>query len=76
MALTWKEFLELAKIITNLDNAIYYFDDQSQFDHKKIEFELKNRRVAVAAINYKEFFNDTKYVRFMNEVRISFTKIL
>ena len=70
MVLTWEEFLKLATIITNLKDSIYFFDDQ------EIEIEEKNRRVAAAAINYKEFFNDLKYLQFMNEVRISLTKNL
>ena len=69
MGLTWDEFLKLATIITNLDDSIYYFDDE------KIEIKEKNRRVAAAAKDYFEFFNDFKYMQFMEEVRISFTKI-
>ena len=68
MVLTWEEFLKLATIITNLNNSIYNVDDE------KIEIEEKNRRISAAAINYQEFFNDLKYIHFMNEVRISFTK--
>ena len=64
MGLTWDEFLKLATIITNLDDSMYYFDDQ------KIEIKEKNRRVAAAAIQYNEFFNDLKYIQFINEVRI------
>ena len=70
MGLTWDEFLKLASIITNLDDSIFYFDD------KKIEIKEKNRRVAAAAINYNEFFNDLKYMQFMEDVRLSSTKIL
>ena len=65
MGLTWDEFLKLATIITNLDDSIYYFDD------KKVGIKEKNRRVAAAANNYKEFFNDYKYMKFMEDVRIS-----
>ena len=70
MVVTWDEFLQLATIVTNLHDAIYYFNDE------KIEIELKNRRVTAAALEYEEFFNDLKYVHFMNEVRISFAKNL
>ena len=69
MGLTWEEFLKLASIITNLNVSIFYFDD------KKIEIKEKNRRVAAAAKDYLEFFNDFKYMQFMEEVRISLTKI-
>ena len=69
MGLTWDEFLKLATIITNLDDSIYYFDKE------EIEIKEKNRRVATAAKNYLEFFNELKYIQFMNEVRISFTKM-
>ena len=70
MVLTWEEFLKLATGISNLRYSIYDFVDN------EIEIEEKNRRVAAAAINYKEFFNDLKYLQFMNEVRISLTKNL
>ena len=69
MGLTWDEFLKLATVITNLNLSIYYFDDE------KIEIKEKNRRVAAAAKNYFEFFNDLKYLQFMNEVRTSLTKL-
>ena len=69
MGLTWDEFLKLATIITNLDDSI------SHFDKEEIEIKEKNRRVATAAKNYLEFFNELKYIQFMNEVRISFTKM-
>ena len=69
MALTWAEFLQLAAIVTNLRDSIYYFDT------KNIDIEEKNRRIAAATINYKEFFNDYKYMQFMAKVRMSFTKI-
>ena len=67
--LTWDEFLKLATIITNLDDSLYFFKS------KNIETEKKNQRVAAAAKEYLDFFNDSKYIYFMNEVRISFTKI-
>ena len=70
MGLTWEEFLKLATVITNLYGSINYFDK------KKIEIKEKNRRVAAAAKNYKEFFNDFKYMQFMERVRKSFPNIL
>ena len=69
MGLTWDEFLKLATVITNLYHSIYYFDKE------EIDIIEKNGRVAAAAKDYFEFFNDFKYMQFMNEVRISFTKI-
>ena len=65
MALTWDEFLQLAAIVTNLDNSIYYFEEQ------EIDIKEKNRRVNAAAKKYQEFFSDLKYIQFMKEVRIS-----
>ena len=70
MGLTWDEFLKLATIITNLYGSIYYFDK------KEIEIKEKNQRVVIAARGYLDFFNDLKYIHFMNEVRISFTNII
>ena len=70
MGLTWDEFLKLATIITNLDDPIYYFDT------KEIEIKEKNRRVAAAAKDYLELFNDPKYIEFMNEVRLSLTNVI
>ena len=67
--LTWDEFLKLATIISNLWKPI------AKFNNEKIEIKEKNRRVAAAAKDYFEFFNDFKYMQFMEEVRISFTKI-
>ena len=69
MELTWDEFLKLATFITNLATSIYHFG------YEKIEIKEKNRRVAAAAKNYFEFFNDLKYLQFMNEVRTSLTKL-
>ena len=68
MGLTWDEFLKLATVITNLDESLYYFDIEG------IDIKEKNRRVVTAAMNYKEFFNDLKYMQFMDEVRKSFIK--
>ena len=70
MELTWDEFLKLATIITHLDDSIFYFDS------KELGIKEKNRRVAAAAKNYLEFFNDLKYMHFMKEVRISFIKMI
>ena len=69
MGLTWDEFLKLATIINNLAFPIFYFNKE------QIGIKEKNRRVAAAAKDYFEFFNELKYTQFMEEVRISFTKI-
>ena len=66
MGLTWEEFLQLAAVITNLSDSIYYFDEE------EIEIKEKNRRVAAAANEYQEFFSDLKYMKFMEELRTSF----
>ena len=70
MGLTWEEFLQLATVITNLAISIGNFDLDREIDIKE-----GHRKVAAAAINYKEFFNDLKYMQFMEKVRISCTKI-
>ena len=70
MGLTWDEFLKLATVISNLREPIRYFND------KRIEIKGRNRRVAAAAKNYIEFFNDLNYMHFMEKVRISFIKML
>ena len=70
MGLTWEQFLKLATVITNLWRPIAYFN----IEH--IGIKEKNRRVAAAAINYKEFFNDFKYMRFMEKVRTSFSNVI
>ena len=69
MGLTWDEFLKLTTVISNLYIPIAYFNSE------EIEIKEKNRRVSRAAQGYKEFFNDFKYMEFMNEVRISFKKL-
>ena len=69
MVLTWEEYLQLATIVTNLYESIYYFN------YEKIEIKEKNRRVAAAAKKYHEFFNELKFIKFMNEARISLRKI-
>ena len=69
MGLTWDEFLKLATVITNLRWSIgFIYRDV-------IGIKMKHRIVAAAAKDYLEFFNDLKYMQFMEEVRISFTKI-
>ena len=70
MGLTWDEFLKLATIITNLDDSISYFN------RTKKEIKENNQRVAAAAKDYLEFFEDLKYIQFMNEVRISLTNVI
>ena len=69
MRLTWEEYLQLAAVTTNLFLSIEYFDNE------EIEITEKNQRVAAAAKDYLEFFEDLKYIQFMNEVRISLTKL-
>ena len=68
MGLTWEEFLKLATVITNLDYSI-----DLCVNNEDIEIEELNRRVATIAKDYLDFFNDLKYMQFMEEVRISFT---
>ena len=64
MGLTWEEFFQLATVVTNLRDSIWFFNLDPEIDIKE-----KNRKVAAAAINYREFFNDLKYMIFMDEVR-------
>ena len=68
MGLTWEDFLKLASVISSLRRPIH------DLNSEKIEIKEKNRRVSVAAKAYLEFFNDLKYVEFMNDVRISLKK--
>ena len=70
MGLTWDEFLNLATVLTNLNDSIY------DFASEKIGIKEKNRRVAAAAKDYLEFFNDFKYMRFMEKVRTSFSNVI
>ena len=65
MGLTWDEFLELASVISNLQIPIVFFNEE------EIGSKEKNRRVAAAAKDYIEFFNNLKYMQFMDELRIS-----
>ena len=65
MGLSWDEFLELASVISNLYEPII------DFHVEDIVIREKNRRVREAAKEYLEFFDDLKYMEFMNEVRIS-----
>ena len=64
MGLTWEEYLQLAAVIKNLYVSICF--------SQKEDMKEKNRRVAVAAIKYQEFFSDLKYMKFMEELRTSF----
>ena len=66
MGLTWDEYLQLTAVIKNLAVSIAYFDEE------EIEIKEKNRKVAVAAREYQEFFSDLKYMNFMEELRTSF----
>ena len=66
MVLTWEEYLKLAAVIKNLKESIDYFNEEG------IEINDKNRKVAEAAKKYQVFFNDFKYIKFMEKVRISF----
>ena len=70
MGLTWDDFLLLAATVTNLGNSIAIF-----ILSPEIDIEEKNRRVSAAAKDYLEFLKDLKYVKFMNEVRLSFIKL-
>ena len=70
MRLTWEEYLQLAAVITNLDVSIRCFNNE------EIDIKEKNRRVAAAAKDYLEFFEDLKYIQFMIEVRISLTNVI
>ena len=65
MALTWEEYLQLAAVVTNLDDWIIYYGDE------KLEIKEKNRRVTAAAQKYQEVFNNYTYMDFTEEVRIS-----
>ena len=67
MVLTCEEFLKLVTIIKNLQDSIIF----GYIKSSKEGIQEKNRRVATAAKNYKEFFNDLKYMQFMEDVRIS-----
>ena len=65
MGLSWDEFLKLATVISNLNDAIY-----------NDKFQKKNRRVFEVANDYLKFLDDLKYMHFMEEFRESSTKIL
>ena len=71
MVLTWDEFLKLATVITNLQKSIVFI-----FNNKRTGIEEKNRGVAAAAKEYLEFLSNFKYLQFMEDLRISLTKIL
>ena len=59
MGLTWDEFLNLAAVITNLHDSIFYH----------VDAKIEHRRVATAAQRYKDFFKHLKYSDFMKVVR-------
>ena len=64
MMLTWKEFLNLAIVVQNLDEPI------KNYFYKKIDIKELNRRVAKAAKDYLDLFKDAKYMEFSNTMRI------
>ena len=82
MALSFDEFLKLASVTRKLYRSIYYFgnavdsdDSDADSDFDEPEMDRKNQIVAAAAIDYLELFKDAKYFKFLEEVRISSTKI-
>ena len=82
MALTFDEFLKLASVTKKLFSSIYYFgdavdsdDSDADSDFDEPEMDRKNQIVAASAIDYLELFKDSKYFKFLEEVRISSTKI-
>ena len=64
MMLTWKEFLNLAIVVQNLDEPI------KNYFYKKIDIKELNRRVAKAAQDYLDLFKDAKYIEFAYTMRI------
>ena len=65
MTLTWKEFLNLAAVVQNLDEVI------GSFDIKRNEIIDFNRQVFQAAQNYFDFLQDERYMEFIKYMRIS-----
>ena len=65
MKLTWEDFFKYTSILRNLYESIFYFTVQT------IEIKEKNRKVAVAANEYRNLFKDFKFVEFSKLVRIS-----
>ena len=80
MELTWDEFLEIATVISNLREAIVKNMGINMHLDMRINMLIrvkdKNRRVAAAAKHYQEFFNDLKYMQFIEEIRRSVIKML
>ena len=66
MAITWREFLNLAAIVQNLDTAIYYFDI------KRNDFIDFNRQVLELALHYLNFLRDARYMEFIDYKRIGY----
>ena len=66
MTLTWKEFLNLAAVVQNLDEVI------GSFDIKRNEIIDFNRQVFQAAQNYFDFLQDERYMEFIIYMRISY----
>ena len=64
MTLTWKEFLNLAAVVQNLNQPI-----ENCF-FKKIDIKELNRRTVKAAQDYLDLFKDAKYLEFANTIRI------
>ena len=54
MTLTWKEFLNLAAVVQNLNEPL------ENFFYKRIDIKELNRRVAKAAQDYLDLFKDAK----------------
>ena len=82
MALSFDEFLKLASVTRKLYRSIYYFgnavvsdDSDADSDFDEPEMDRKNQIIAASAIAYLELFKDSKYLKFLEEVRISSTKI-
>ena len=64
MTLTWKEFLNLAAVVQNLNEPIY------NFFKKKTDIKELNRLVAKAAQDYLDLFGDAEYMKFTKFMRI------
>ena len=82
MALTFDEFLKLASVTRKLYRSISYFrnavvsdDSDADSDFDEPQMDKKDQIVAASATAYLELFKDSKYLKFLEEVRISSTKI-
>ena len=64
MKLTWEEFEKYASIVQNLFDSIHHFNAQRN------NIEEENRRVAVAANEYRNFLKVVKFLEFTELVRI------